>query len=172
METVEVKWDEVQKLWNGYKQWKALLSEISWVRGANLPEGLSEALVCLSAGASLIRSGHGDIQLSGGTVGEVKATSLPIGDADLSSFSPKSEFDNLFFVEILSESDGTFLVYDLGLSRAEVERIMVNNTETFKDHADAGRRPRFSIRESIIEKEQRTPSWQVDVPNAKVSSFA
>ena len=172
METVQVQWEEVQKLWEGYKKWKAVLSEISWVRGANLPEGLSEAIVCLSAGASLVRSGHGDIQLSGGAIGEVKATSLPLGDADLSSFSPRSEFDKLYFVEILSVDDGTFLVYDLGFSRADVEKIMVNASETFKEQADAGKRPRFSIREEIIEKEDLKPTWQVDVPNAKVLGIA
>jgi hypothetical protein len=172
METIAVQWEDVQKLWDGYKKWKAVLVEIDWVRGANLPEGLSEAIVCLCAGAELIRSGHGDVQLSGGTIGEVKATSLPIGDADLSTFSPRAGFDKLFFVEILSDVDGTFLVYDLDMSRADVEKIMVNNSETFKQHADANRRPRFSIREEIIQKGSRQPTWQVDVPNAKVVSFA
>ena len=169
VKTVRVTWREIQDLWAGYKTWKSVLSRIAWVRGANMPEGLSEAIVCICTKGDLIKSKHGDVLLKDGAIGEVKATSLPIGKKDLSSFSPKAQFDKLFFVEILSEDDGTFLVYDLGMSRSEVEKIKVNKTTTLKQQATSGKRPRFSIREEIIKATGIKPKWKVDVPNKKVS---
>ena len=166
--TEKVTWYEVQALWDGYKTWSEILAKINWVRGANIPEGISEAIVCICTKGELIRSGHGDVLLPNQQVGEVKATSLPQGRKDLSSFSPKAKFDKLFFVEILSKDEGTFLVYDLRMSRSDVEGIKVNNNTTFLQHAKAGKRPRFSIRREIISQHGLKPTWKVDVPNKKV----
>jgi hypothetical protein len=168
MITQKVTWREVQSLWDGYKTWSEILANINWVRGANIPEGISEAIVCICTKGELIREGHGDILLPNNQVGEVKATSLPQNKQDVSSFSPKAKFDKLFFVEILNKDDGIFLVYDLRMSRSDVERIKVNNTTTFLQHAKAGKRPRFSIRRQIILTRSLNPTWQVDVPNKKV----
>ncbi len=163
IETVPVTWDEVKAIWAGYKAWSSVLKKISWVRSANMPEGLSEALVCLCTDGLLIRSSHGDVLLPAGEVAEVKATSLPSDTPDVSSFSPVAKFANLYFVERVEGTNDEFYVYDLGLNRTAVERLKMNARQTFKDQADAGRRPRFSIRKLIVRDLGRSPTWHVDL---------
>jgi hypothetical protein len=126
-----------------------------------MPSELTEAIVCLCTGAELIDEGHGDILLPKGLIGEVKGTSS--SDGDLSSFSPSSEFDKLFFVHMDPQSHNIYHVYDLGLNRKSIAGIMVNNTSTFADHAKENRRPRFSIIDQIISPKAMNPTWKVDM---------
>lgn len=126
-----------------------------------MPAELTEAIVCLCTGAELIEHGHGDIRLPQGEIGEVKGTSGY--EDDLSSFSPSSEFEKLFFVHMDRQSNDIYHVYDLGLSRASIANIKVNNTETFADHSQGNRRPRFSIINQIITPQKLSPNWKVDM---------
>jgi hypothetical protein len=126
-----------------------------------MPSELTEAIVCLCTGAELIDDGHGDILLNRGLIGEVKGTSS--SDGDLSSFSPSSEFDKLFFVHMDPQSHDIYHVYDLELNRKSISGIMVNNTSTFADHSKGNRRPRFSIIDQIIRPRGMKPSWKVDM---------
>jgi hypothetical protein len=168
MELIDVNWEQLQKLHFAYIAWDEALRSTSWsARGANLPEALSEAVTCIATGSKLIRGGHGDLQLPTGKIGEAKATSK--AGKDLSSFSPTSEFDNLYFVQLLTEAPNKHIyeVYDLKMNRKQIELVQVSKKQTFGDQARAGRRPRFSIYRTLIKPVAMRPSWTVDV-GAKV----
>jgi len=166
-EYIDVDWHGVEMLHDAYWPWNAALSQTSWAeRGANIPEALTEAIVCLCTDAKLIRGGVGDILLPNRKVGEVKATSKPKGD--LTSFSPTEEFDELYFVMANPQNNHIYTVYDLGMSRREVEKIRVSSTQTFKQQSDEGRRPRFSVIEKIIKERVVTPTWKVDIKKHQV----
>jgi hypothetical protein len=150
-EYIDVDWHGVEMLHDAYWPWNAALSQTPWAeRGANIPEALTEAIVCLCTDAKLIRGGVGDILLPNRKVGEVKATSKPTGD--LTSFSPTEEFDELYFVMANPQNNHIYTVYDLGMSRREVEKIRVSSTQTFKQQSDEGRRPRFSVPEDQLQE--------------------
>lgn len=139
-----------------------MATTVPWAKRApNMPSELTEAIVCLCTGAELIDEGHGDILLPKGLIGEVKGTSS--SDHDLSTFSPSSEFEKLFFVHMDPQSHDVYHVYDLGLNRKSIGGIMVNSTSTFADHSEGNRRPRFSIIDQIIKPKNMKPTWRVDM---------
>lgn len=166
----EVDWQNIEKLHDAYWPWNKALSEVPWSqRGANIPESLTEAIVCMCVGGKLIRNGVGDILFAKSRIGEVKATSKTEGD--LTSFSPSEIFDNLYFVMADPKTTHIYSVYDLKMDRSDVEKIRVSSTQTFRDQATARRRPRFSIIEKVINAQKLEPTWVVDVKSHTVSPF-
>ena len=160
--TVKVDWANASLLHEAYWKYRIIATTIPWAKRApNMPSELTEAIVCLCTGAELIDDGHGDILLPKGLIGEVKGTGSHEGD--LSSFSPSSEFDKLFFVHTDPKSHDIYHVYDLGLNRKSISGIKVNKTATFADHSKGKRRPRFSIIEQIIKPRGLKPGWKVDM---------
>jgi hypothetical protein len=160
--TVKVDWLNASSLHEAYWNYRVIATTVPWAKRApNMPSELTEAIVCLCTGAELIDEGHGDILLPEGLIGEVKGTSSYEGD--LSSFSPSSEFDKLYFVHMDPKSHDIYHVYDLELNRKSISGIMVNNTTTFADHSKANRRPRFSVIDQIIRPRGMKPTWKVDM---------
>jgi hypothetical protein len=160
--TVKVDWNNASLLHEAYWNYRIMATTVPWAKRApNMPSELTEAIVCLCTGAELIDEGHGDILLPKGLIGEVKGTSS--SDHDLSTFSPSSEFEKLFFVHMDPQSHDIYHVYDLGLNRKSIGGIMVNNSSTFADHSEGNRRPRFSIIDQIIKPKGMKPTWRVDM---------
>jgi hypothetical protein len=165
--TLKVDWTNATLLHNAYWHYRSVATSIPWAnRAPNMPSELTEAIVCLCTGAELIDEGHGDILLPQGVIGEVKGTSGY--EDDLSSFSPSSEFEKLYFVHMDPNSYDIYHVYDLGLSRASISTIKVNNSETFADHSRGNRRPRFSVIDKIIRPRKLKPTWKVDMVNRQI----
>lgn len=159
---VKVDWLNASLLHEAYWNYRIMATTVPWAKRApNMPSELTEAIVCLCTGAELIDEGHGDILLPKGLIGEVKGTSS--SDHDLSTFSPSSEFEKLFFVHMDPQSHDVYHVYDLGLNRKSIAGIMVNSTSTFADHSEGNRRPRFSIIDQIIKPKNMKPTWRVDM---------
>lgn len=166
-EYLDVDWDNIEKLHDAYWPWNTALNEVPWSqRGANIPEALTEAIVCMCIKGKLIKSGMGDILIPGSKIGEVKATSKT--DGDLTSFSPSELFDKLYFVIADPKNSHIYAVYDLRMNRKDIEKIQVSNSETFRDQANQGRRPRFSIIEKVIKAQKLSPTWLVDVKKHQV----
>ena len=160
--TINVDWENAGSLHEAYWNYRLIASKVPWAnRSPNMPSEITEAVVCLCTGARLINEGHGDILLPNGLIGEVKGTSS--SEDDLSSFSPSSNFDMLFFVHMDPNSNDIYHVYDLGLDRKAISKIMVNNSSTFEDQSRGRRRPRFSIIKQIIEPKGLVPKWKVDL---------
>ena len=82
---------------------------------------------------------------------QIKASSVA---SDLTSFGPRSEWDELFFLDF-SKGDGSFKAYLI--SPDEVYSRNMNKGQTFAEQQAQGRRPRFSIIDSIIIPEKRKP---------------
>ena len=168
MSTMPVDWESALEMHSAFWNWYKIATKIPWAnRSPNMPSEITEAMVCLCTGAELITSGNGDIWLPDETIGEVKGT---VSDTtDLSSFSPSETFDNLFFVHMAPGDTNIYFVYDLHMNRQDIGKIKVNRTETFDDHARQGRRPRFSVIDSIISPRSLKPTWKVDIVNKKIN---
>jgi hypothetical protein len=165
--TIKVDWKNASSLHEAYWNYRLITENVPWAnRAPNMPSELTEAIVCLCTGAELIDEGHGDILLPNGLVGEVKGTSSSEGD--LSSFSPSSDFDNLFFVHMDAKDYNIYYVYDLGLSRSEISGIRLSKSATFADQSKGKRRPRFSIINQIIKPSNLKPKWKVDMAKREI----
>lgn len=130
-------------------------------RKVNIPEVISEGMFCIFSGSVRFQkkiSGEGTVSFD--TINllkkrkeQIKASSV---SRDLTSFGPKTEWDDLFFLDFYNEGklDGTFNAYLI--PNKFIYSRKVNKGQTMKDQQDEKRRPRFTIKE-IIEKNNIKP---------------
>ncbi len=85
---------------------------------------------------------------------QIKACSI---DNDLTSFGPKSKWDDLYFVDFYNDGkvDGKFDVYLI--PNKYIKNQSLNKNETFTDQQEQKRRPRFGIKKEIITKYKIKP---------------
>lgn len=144
------KWKELFTVWKtlklGLRDYKS--------REPTFPEGLSEVAFCLYSGSKRYVALHGvgdrsfdTFNLITGRTEQVKASSV---EYDLSSFGPRSHWDDLYFLDFFREGllDGSFDVYMIPTK--QIHSVQVNKKQTFRDQQKQGRRPRFSIKREII----------------------
>jgi hypothetical protein len=143
------KW-KIKRLYNRWKSLNDDLKKIS-TRGINLPETISENAFCLFFPECLrvvkLKNGkcsYDVLNIKTGSRIQIKASSI---DEDLTSFGPRSEWDELFFLDF-SKGDGSFVAYKI--EQDWIYKHQVNKTQTFAQQQKENRRPRFSITESII----------------------
>jgi len=143
-----------------YFDWKKLNDDIKKIstRGINLPEAISENAFCLffESCFRVVRLQKGKcsydcIDTSTGKRIQIKASSV---GSDLTSFGPRSEWDELYFLDF-SKGDGTFSAYKI--EKALIYSQKVNKTQTFEDQQKQDRRPRFSIINEIIKPNNLKP---------------
>jgi hypothetical protein len=151
-----------------YNDWRALCVKLNTLdaRGVNLPEGLSESSFCLEM--NCVRTSGGTIKAKNKKINtsfdaydlnrkkriQIKACSvLP----DLTSFGPKSVWDELYFVDFYrqGEWDGKFDIYKIETDH--IRSCKVNSTQSFTDQQEEKRRPRFSIYSAIIQEQNILP---------------
>ena len=105
-------------------------------REPNFPEGLSEVAFCIYSGSERFISLKGKSSASFDTFNlktkkaeQIKASSV---EFDLSSFGPKSKWDDLYFLDFYNggKLDGTFNVYKIPTEL--IYSAKVNKTQTFK----------------------------------------
>lgn len=144
-----------------YPKWKALNSGIKEfnTRGVNFPDAISESMVCYALGFKRNCGKSGDATDSEGNLIEIKAASKH--DDDLSSFSPNTKFDKLFFLRLNQEKD-TAEIYDMQMNFSTFEKLEVNKTQSVKEQQNEGRRPRLSLIK-IIEQQNLKPCCKIDI---------
>tara|TARA_Y100000310_G_scaffold336096_1_gene419771 strand:+ start:441 stop:989 length:549 start_codon:yes stop_codon:yes gene_type:complete len=137
-----------------YRDWKKLNDRLKKIgtRGINLPETISENAFCLffpncvrTMGLKKGKCSFDCIDVKTGLRIQIKASSV---GSDLTSFGPRSEWDQLFFLDF-SKGDGSFRVYHI--KPEWIYKHKVNKNQTFEDQQKQGKRPRFSIIDNIIE---------------------
>lgn len=149
------KWKEIFDQWRklkmGLRDYKA--------REPNFPEGLSEVAFCLWSGAGRyikikgskkgIAGSFDTFDIKKGRAQQIKACSV---EGDLTSFGPKSKWDDLYFMDFYAggKVDGTFDVYLI--PDKYIKNQSLNKSEKFTDQQEQKRRPRFGIKKEIIAK--------------------
>lgn len=137
-----------------YFSWRDLNNEFKKIstRGINLPEQISENAFCLffENCVRVVKLQKGKcsydvLNIQNGSRIQIKASSI---EEDLTSFGPRSEWDELYFLDF-SRSDGTFDVYKVNPEL--VYKHQMNQKQSFKDQQDEGKRPRFSIKKVMAE---------------------
>lgn len=154
-----------------YFLWKELDTRIrsAATRGINFPETISEALCCYVMGFKWNKGASGDaVDPTDNCIVEMKATSN--WNLDTSSFSPNEEFDKLFFLRLDKRKDELY-IYDTKINSDMLKEIKVNKTQTLKQQQEAGRRPRFSIINMIIEPNNCQPVAKLNLRTLDIQKF-
>lgn len=167
-DVIEFEESDRKKLLTIYRNWRTLCDGLNGMqaRSVNLPEGLSESSFCLEMNCVRTTGGvkkAGKIKVNTSFDGynpinnkriQVKACSvLP----DLTSFGPKSVWDELYFVDFYRDGswDGKFDIYKI--ETVDIYTNSVNAGQSFTDQQAEKRRPRFSIYNDIIKPKGITP---------------
>jgi len=144
---------KLKKLYKAWVQLKMGLNEFE-SRAPNLPEGISEGAFSLEFECPRVLNVRGtpsSYDCYNPKTNEriqIKATTIRW---DLTSFGPTSVWDVIYLLDFYRDGnfDGTYDVYKI--PNKLVYNHQVSKTQTFRDQQEQGRRPRFSIKRSIIE---------------------
>lgn len=137
-----------------YFDWKNLNDRLKekGTRGINLPETISENAFALFFEDTFrivkikgMKCSFDCINVKTGSRIQIKASSVA---SDLTSFGPRSEWDELFFLDF-SAGDGSFKAYKI--EPDWIYKHMVNKNQSFQQQQEENRRPRFSIMKDIIQ---------------------
>jgi hypothetical protein len=150
-----------------YRTWRELSIKLNKLksRSVNLPEGLSEVAFCYFM--DCVRLNNPKIARGVNTSFDaycvktkkriqIKSCSvLP----DLTSFGPNSQWDEIYFQDFYKEGnwDGSVDVYLI--PNKYIYNQKVNSRQTLKEMQLEGKRPRFSIKTSIIDKYKLVPRY-------------
>ena len=147
----------LKKLYFDWNNLNKRLKAIS-TRGINLPETISENAYCLffpdCVRVVTLKKGkcsYDVLNTKSGSRIQIKASSIA---SDLTSFGPRSEWDELFFLDF-SAGDGSFKAYKI--EPDWIYKHQVNKKQTFEQQQAENRRPRFSITDSIIKPKKLKP---------------
>ena len=147
-----------KRTFNLWKQLnKIVTTKLRGTRNLNLPDALSESIVCQELGFG---------KLLGATVkGSIKySTSYDTFDfknnkriqvkcstsTGPSSFGPKSVWDYIYFLDMWNNGniDGSYKIYHI--PNEYIYNTKVNKNQKMSDQQDQSRRPRFDLRSQII----------------------
>ena len=145
---------EFKKLFDLWKKLNEGLSKYG--RRVNIPEVLSEGMFCVFSKSVRFQKKIGGkgkvsfdtINLKNNRREQIKACSIK---SDLTSFGPKSEWDDLYFLDFYRNGklDGTFDVYLI--PNKLIYSNKVNKKQTLKQQQAEKRRPRMRVKEIIID---------------------
>ncbi len=154
---------DYEKIKTIFQKWLAINKDLKALNGRtlNVPDVVSEALYCYlydairTNGNEAGAGSYDAVDVADGSGVQVKSTSIV---NDLTSFGPHSTWDKLFFMDFCPNGtvDGQVDIYEI---RDDVRGIVLNASrgETFADQQAQRRRPRFSIKKEIIEKNGYKP---------------
>jgi hypothetical protein len=154
-----------------YSSWRDLSEKTSTLggRGINLPDILSEAFFCRTMNSVRVvkvngTSGSFDAYCMGSKKRiQVKACSvLP----DLTSFGPKSVWDELYFLDFYNEGkwDGSVNFYLIPNELIYNHKQNKNKNQTFREQQAQGKRPRMSLI-NLIKENNIEPIKQFNIFN-------
>ena len=152
-----------------FNLWKRLNIGLSkYGRKVNIPEVISEGMFCVfSDSVRFQRKIKGVGKVSFDTINlksnrreQIKATSI---EKDLTSFGPKTEWDDLYFMDFYrnGDLDGSFDAYLIPNNL--IYDKQVNEKQTLKQQQAEKRRPRMSIKEIIRENKIKPLATDVKV---------
>lgn len=152
-----------------YFQWKDLNTYISSVctRGLNMPDAISEPLGCFCLDLEWNRGAKGGDARDpiSEKIYEFKATSR--FDSDLSSFGPKTHFDDLVFLRFNLKKNLLY-VYDLQINSEDIGKYPANKHQTIQQQRNEKRRPRVSLKKLFVDAKKLEPDVIFDILNEKI----
>lgn len=150
-----------------FQKWLNINTDLKSLGGRNLnvPDVFSEAIFCIAFDAvrtNATAHSYDCVMKATGEGVQVKSASI---SNDCTSFGPTSTWDILYFADFVPHGviDGEVWFYRI--ESDDVYNLVLNREkgETFSDQQKQGRRPRFSIKKSIIEAKGLQPVKKINL---------
>lgn len=154
---------------NAYFKWKDLNTYIknNSRRGINMPDAISEPMGCYCLDLLWNRGKEIGDATDPKTNKKIEFKATSRFEGDLSSFGPKSQFDNLVFLRFKLD-ENLLYIYDLKIDSDEFGKYPANANETIQDQKNQGRRPRVSLLTLFVEAKKLKPDIVFDIRKCKV----
>ena len=159
-------------LQNIFKEWMQINKQLKGLGGRNLnvPDVFSEALFCLAYDAvrtNATAHSYDCVMRRTGEGVQVKSASIP---NDCTSFGPRSTWDLLYFADFAPNGYVDGIVKFYKIEDSDVYNLVLNASkgETFRDQQEQGRRPRFSMQNSIIKPQGLAPERVIDLNSGSI----
>ena len=148
---------------NKYKSLNKILKEnLKATRIMNFPDALSESVFCLAMNCGKLlsaknASGYSTSFDAHDTKREKRIQVKCSASSGPTSFGPRSEYDELYFVDFKSNEliDGTYKIYKI--ENEDIDSVKVNKKQSLADQQKLDRRPRFEIRSQLVIKKKLKP---------------
>ncbi|WP_285014400.1 hypothetical protein [Lactococcus garvieae] len=159
----------INEVCDAFFKWKDVNTYIKSTssRGINIPDAISEPMGCFCLDLLWNRGdevGDATDPLTNNKI-EFKATSN--FDGDLSSFGPKTVFDDLVFLRFNLYNNQLY-IYDLKINSLEFGAYPANKIQTIQEQKDMGRRPHVSLQKLFVEAEQLEPDIIFDIRRCRI----
>ena len=148
---------------NKYKSLnKVLKGKLKATRIMNFPDALSESVFCLAMNCGKLLSaknvsGYSTSFDAYDTTREKRIQIKCSASSGPTSFGPRSEYDELYFVDFKSNGliDGTYKIYKI--ENDDIDSVKVNKNQSLVDQQKQNKRPRFEIRSQLVVKKKLEP---------------
>lgn len=129
-----------------YFKWKDLNTSLKSIstRGINMPDVISEPMACWCLDYLWNRGGEVGDAYDPKTNRKIEFKATSNFEADLSSFGPKTVFDNLVFLRF-DLSNNKLYIYDLNINSEQLGQLSANKTQTIAEQKEQKRRPHVRI---------------------------
>lgn len=159
--------DDFRKLKRIFHSWTELNTALNELggRSLNVPDVFSEAIYCIFFNAVRTNGTAHSYDAVDKKTGEgIQVKSASIAN-DLTSFGPKSTWDRLIFADFAPNGsiDGNVWFYEIDSDLVYNMVLNKSKGETFRDQQLQGRRPRMSIKGSIIKPYNLKPIKKVNL---------
>ena len=141
---------------------KILIEKLKGTRIMNFPDALSESVFCyaMNCGKLLGAKNSSGYSTSFDAYDHKREKRIQIkcsASSGPTSFGPRSEYDEIYFVDFKSEGkiDGTYKIYKL--ENDDIDSVKVNKNQSLVDQQKLDRRPRFEIRSALVLKKNLKP---------------
>lgn len=150
-----------------FQKWLNINADLKALGGRNLnvPDVFSEAIFCIVFGAvrtNKTAHSYDCVMKETGEGVQIKSASI---SKDCTSFGPTSTWDLLYFADFVPNGNMDGEVWFYKIESNDVYNLVLNNKkgETFTDQQKQGRRPRFSIKNLIIEAKGLQPVKKINL---------
>lgn len=154
---------------DAFFKWKDLNTYIKSTsnRGINIPEAISEPMGCYCLDLLWNRGKKAGDATDPETkkIIEFKATSR--FEEDLSSFGPKTVFDNLVFLRFNLDKNQLY-IYDLKINSQDFGKYPANKSETIQQQKKLGKRPRVSLQKLFVDAQGLKPDIIFDIRRCEI----
>ena len=166
---IQIDEARIDETCNAYFKWKDLNTYISnnSHRGINMPDAISEPMACYCLGYLWNRGDEVGDATDPATNKKIEFKATSRFDGDLSSFGPKTTFDDLVFLRFNLEENRLY-IYDLGVNSEEFGKYPANSRETIQEQKDQGRRPHVSLKALFVDAKQLEPTIIFDIRKCKI----
>lgn len=163
----EFEEQDFQQMKEIFYKWQNINSDLKMLggRALNVPDVFSEGLFCYYFNAIRTNNtahSYDCVMKDTGKGVQVKSASI---SNDCTSFGPTSTWDLLYFVDFAPNGkvDGEVWFYKIDDNNIYNLILNAKKNETFKDQQLQGRRPRFSIKNTIIKKNNLQPIKKISL---------